>query len=544
MADRKRFWKESIGVVGKKKKKALSRGDASPEHIVAKSENLEAKPVEAAPAKKAASPSTTTVTTSPQQRTRRRDLPSVERRREAQKAALAPVAELLDSLPLGSMDFPRQVADKLWPDPDPQELRCIGIIASDRRAVRDDRAAQAILRVIVTRQRVGSLLAGRHLVAGDPLRLEARASEWSRLAEVVEECLARLHIPEDSPAQAAVIGAARSLLPSPQKLRHEGALCSALAGLVASVQTFSSAPASRGGAEVPLAMHVVPEAAAVLERLRAGALDPSDMIYLELCAGLLLAHQDLARSDRPALERDRALLAATGAKLESEIDRALAAHHRDPEATEHLAAWRRRSLEMRSRIDERLTAPGQRTPHDPSEEGAFSPSAYDEAALLAHLAKVRPEESGEESDAKRKGWRRWLPMSFGALALASLVAINLMLPEALPPAPRISAADFRGAIALTTADGAGALLIATADPTWSSLDEEQRRVATIRLAANAETKGFQAGILLATDGAPLASWVPGAEPHLRRGPGLRRLAALRSVSERDGVMPRRAYLKR
>ncbi len=416
MSRKNQNWRESIGVVAKRKTTRKGRRTAVSDDSVrvpssppaaAESQTPARRQTEAAAESQTPARRQTEAAAADQAPAKRQNEAASPvdkrqlRKQEAQKSALAPVALLLDSLPVGSLDFPRQVAEKLWPEPDPEELRSVSLLVTGRKDVSDDAVRFAILRTIVARQKMATLLTRCEEDVKDPVRLQDRVSEWSRLADVVEQISDHLVVESDQGRDA--IDAARSLMPPPERLRQQAALCSAVAGLVESVRTFA---AGTGGATAdgkPLAVSVIPEATELLARLQRDAIAAADRPYLELCACLLLAHQDLAKGGREDLERDRALLGAQAEVLEDEITEAMSAHVRDPERTARLAAWRRRLLDMRSRVDEFLTSPAGLA-------GPAPRSAATEEAVLAHFAQLR-EESGEEEAPRRTGWRRWLPIN-------------------------------------------------------------------------------------------------------------------------------------
>ncbi len=540
MADDKRHWKESIGVVGRPRvRKPVEKttkpkdGDAPPPaDQAAKSAVTETAPMSARrPRPKTNAPNDTKKAPAarPQAKPRAIEVPggsTVSAKDQARDAALAPVAELLAQLPIGSMDFARQFAERLWVRPSATDLRNVSLIAERHARIVLPVTRRHVLRAVLIRQKVHTLLASRHQVLADPARLDARAREWTRLQTVTVDTRDGLDAAKSHSDEDAILTAAAELLPNPHTLGQEAALCAALAGLVDSL-------AGHGDDSAPLAARVVPEAQDSLKHLCHGEVSAGEVVFLELTATLLLAHQDLALGEREKLERDRGLLGRIAERIEEEITAMMSAHRRDPQASEKLAAWRRRLGDMRARVDEALTRP------DSELETERTPSGAHEDAVLARLQAVQGgnEKAADVATTGPRGWRKLIPFLGGALAIALLGTLHWVLPGPLPRPPEITPKTFEGTAALSQVVPAGAFLVATADPGWERLEQEEPQTEATRLMLRAETEGFSAGLLMAADGRPLASWSPGREPEIRRPLGVSLTATAQGKRARkDGLV--------
>ncbi|MDQ7006805.1 MAG: hypothetical protein Q9Q40_06200 [Acidobacteriota bacterium] len=502
MADSRRYWKESIGVIpGRGKKRSRSPAakgpSAAPQRVAAALDDARQE--------LAARGNADTLT-------------GVQKSGHA--VALANVCRTLESLPAGSMDFARQVTRHLWPA-SPADIRRLDTIV-EAYPLLSPPARNAVGNAVLVRAQ-GERLLER---APEPTvsALLTRASHWRRLEELAGRTRQLLSGGDDD----KVLRAALELVPESVDLVTNAHLAESMAEVVDAL----AGNVPRGAA---LSLPALGSAApAIADSLKG---EKPSLLTLEVGSAICRALVALDQSRRDELAPLRRLLGRVSERLEGQINEVLRAHRRDPEATASLAALRRHLRDVRSRLDEAMLDSAVTAP---VASGARPEPTDGDQQILDHLAQV--EEQAEGSDEEKNRWKRWIGWSLMGGALLLVGTIRSLLPSPLPPVPDVVPADFAPATVLTRVDPAGALLVATADPAWDAADAWSRRQQAVRLMSLAEKKGFRAGLLIAVDGRPLASWSPGRPPLLREGPGraamtpqspvARRLRA--TMFERDG----------
>ncbi len=498
MADSKRFSRESIGVIPgrKKKKRGLpSSHPSSSTQAPTDGQRRVAAALEGARREFS---------------TREQENTLTGARKSGQRAALANVTRTLESLPVGSMDFGRQVTRNLW-QASPADIRRLATIV-EAYPMLSPAARQAVGTAVLVREQTERLAE----LPPEPsaAALLTRAAHWSRLEDLADQTRKALaEADADEVSKAAV-----ELLPESSDLLARSRLAESMAEIA---DALSGQP-PRGAA---LALPALGPSTQILADTQAGK-DPS-LLALEVGAAVCLTLATLDRPSRGDLDPLRGMLARVSDRLEQRISQALRAHHRDPEAAEELAALRRNLRRARSRLDEAILDSAVTAPlADDASSGAVDADQQ----ILDHLARI--ERQSEPSAETAPTWKRWL--GWGALggAVLLLLLIEQVLPSPLPPVPDIEARDFAPAATLTRVDPAGALLVATADPSWEAADAWSRRQQAVRLMSLAEEKGFRAGLLIAVDGRPLASWSPGRPPTLRQGTAHAALVSQSRVAHR------------
>ena len=184
MSDSRRHWKESIGVIPRRRdsaKKAEERAAPQNEHDTAPQP---AGSHDTAPQAESRGTSVRRERVLPKAAPAR---PAGEqvRAEDRQKTALTPMERILDSLPSGSMDFSRQVRAKLWPDASPDDLRRLSLIVEGRTGM-SGRERSAAVKAVVLSQRCRNLPGGNDEVRLDPTMLRVHGNEWRRIVEVAQ----------------------------------------------------------------------------------------------------------------------------------------------------------------------------------------------------------------------------------------------------------------------------------------------------------------------------------------------------------------------
>ena len=495
MADTRRHWKESIGVIPGRPKACVR-----PEK---QREEPSSSPLrEERPSRPE----------SPPARLRQTESPNLGSVKQAQSAALELLEQMLDALPVGSLDFGRQAAARLWRDPAPTDLKRLAVIVKGLGRL-ERREKNVVLKAILLRQRSQRLRDDRSGSPLDPVALLALSSEWRRLASATSQAWQDLDPAGAEPAASEVLVAARELIPSADQLSREADLTKALSEILEAARNESFEGAA-------LALPAIPEADELLARMKTGEGSEEEHTLLRLLTGIAIAQRDLSSGSSAKLGRDHLLLTGLSEELERALEYSMARHERNPELNALLATWRRKLVRVRSRVDEALTQPAAQHPEwttqpVPAESG--SPVSKGEEAIVEHLKSVRGEETTSEQGHGLLDFPgTWLAWTIAGVCLAMLLLIRAVLPSALP-APRPMTPDaFATAMPLTRVDVAGAFHVGTADPAWEELSSERRRQDAIRLMTAAELEGFRAGLIVGSDGSPLASWFPGQPPVLRR----------------------------
>lgn len=279
-------------------------------------------------------------------------------------AAVEAVEQILSSLPIGSIAFTSQVAARLWPDPEPLELRLLGQLLAERYQVRSPIVREALTRTVLSRQRLRRLLRQVDDTPLETTALDARAKEWKRLSESSEELRLLLQTTPSGTGSAA-ISAALALLPERELLSAETALAEACAHLVAVLR--GDAPR-----EPHLDPPAVDDAVSLRGAIREGRARPGDALHLEAWAAAALARRDLLGDDRSRLEEERRILARVQQRLEAIVVRAAQSSMVDRAGAKRLLEWRRYVEEICERLDARLAppAPPAAPAVAPAEQGA------------------------------------------------------------------------------------------------------------------------------------------------------------------------------
>lgn len=516
MADSRRHWKESIGVIPGRPKKRTR-----PENKGAKT---------ASPACPEAPPPRPDPPPSPVAGLRRTESLNVSSVKQAQSAALELLEKMLDSLPVGSLDFGRQAAARLWRDPAPADLKRLAVIVKGLGRLESQQRI-VVLKAILLRQRSQKLLDDRPEPPQDPVSLLALSSEWRRLASAARQAWQDLDPSDAEPAVLEILIAARELIPSADRLGREADLTKALSEILEATRNESFEGAA-------MALPAMPEADELLAGMKSGAPSEESHTLLRLVAGIALARRDLATGSSAKLGRDHLLLHTLSEELEHALDRSMARHARSPELSTLLATWRRKLVQIRSRVDEALTQPAAQHPEwttqpVPAESGSIAPE--DEETIVEHLKSLRGEEAtSDEGLGPRSLTGGWLGWTIAGVCLAMLLLVRAVLPSPLPPPRPMTPGTFASAMPLTRVDAAGSFLVATADPAWEELSADRRRQDAIRLMTAAELEGFRAGLIIGSDGSPLASWYPGQPPMLR---SQRSMGLLRPSRSRSSIPP-------
>jgi hypothetical protein len=309
----------------------------------------------------------------------------------ADDEALQALEALLDGLPGASEDFGSRVEENLWPQPAPEDLKALSKIVGERHLVPRGAGRRALLRGIVLRRRIESMRDGSRSITADRDVLEARAQQWERLAEAARSI--REELPETGPTDpvTAVVEAGQTLIGSPAVLDGEAALTRGAADLIDGEHNAG-----------PRLAALIPESLEVIEGFRHGHLPPSHAPLVEVAAGILIMDTDLRAGDRNALQRDRKLIERLLVTLDRGIEELMPAHTRVPETNAWLAAWRRRTLDLRVRIDEWLTRPAPE-PEQPSGAGTGDQAAQKDEAVVDRLRQLRSKEEEKESADERRG---------------------------------------------------------------------------------------------------------------------------------------------
>ncbi|GEM_PF-3371441 len=545
MGDPRKYWKESIGVTRKRRGKAsLTVDPATTGPVTGTVDPGDEDTASFATGPVATGPVTGPVAGSP---------PPREPAHPLSPEALAALERALDSLPVGTLSFADEAARLLWRDPRPEDLVAISRIASDRHILPPGPLRQAVLAALAVRAQAELLYRTFERQLPDPGIAAARASLAEKLAGRTRELADTLVAAENDPG-FELVGLARGLLPSPERLLGLARIARATGDLLADL---------RDGIPLPRLAHAPErEILDLVAAIRDGVLRARDELLLAILAVLVATEAHLAREDRQELLADRVALTELWNRVEAAVDRLDRKHDRDPEPLARLAAWRRALREMRGRLDEFLAAPATgpltgpatgpvagspaRPPEAPGTSAA-APTALVQAeeAIRERLREVRRRVAPGAADSPRRrgGFLRWL-LSGGVLGTLVLALPLLLLPAPPPPPLAVDLDALRGEAPLLSADPAGRLLVAVVDPAWNTLPEEERQARATRLAALAEEQGFRAGILLAPAGVPVATWAPGQAPVLRDPlvPGTAGLAAassLRSPEIRAFRWPRR-----
>lgn len=525
MADPKRHWKESIGVMPGVTPKKSTTGA----HPTAGSQSTTTASGIVLP----------TLKPPPARTTGQRETISVA---HTEESILAPIENLIDSLPSGSITFADQVQQKLWHRPTPIEIRALGVIAAEK-VLAPPAVRKLTVRVVAVRQRIGHLLY-TPLVTIDSERIAAIGGEWVRLANLVREMRRTWPTAPAEGAEERVLRAAYELLAEPFDLEVKATLSAEMSRLVDAIRNGNASG-------TPVWNAPVAEVDDLMAAISRGTLAADQGLCLELFAGCTLAQRHANEQERGALERDRRLLELLAEQLEARVDVMLQAHTRDPASVRRLGAWKRYLTETRSRVNESLTRPaapatepathGQASevhitapqglsdgdtqvvqPTAPvapatSERAADAATEAHEETIVEHLRSVRSSLPALPEEAKPAPQQtRWVACLAGAVLVAIMGLWTARLPALLPAPDPVSLEQFESALPLTQAARAGALMVATADPTWKSLSSSEQQLGATRLMTIAEELGCSAGLLLNAEGTPLAVWSPGREPLLRR----------------------------
>jgi len=515
MGDPRKYWKESIGVTRRRRRRpALPVEPATTGPVTGTVDPGDEDTATYATGPMATGPVSGPVTDPPSRQDPAHPL---------SPEALAALERALDSLPVGTLSFADEAARLLWRDPRPEDLVAISRIASDRHLLPPGPLRRAVLAALAVRAQAELLFRTFERQLPDAGIAAARASLAEKLAGRARELAETLVAREDDPG-FELVGLARGLLPGPERLLGLARIARATGDLLADL---------REGIPLPRLAHAPErETMDLVAAIRDGNLRPRDELLLAILAMLVATEAHLARGERQELLGDRVALAELWNRVEAAVDRLNRKHDRDPEPLARLAAWRRSLREMRGRLDEFLTAPptgpvtGPVTgppaeppgePDPPAPSAAVPPALVQaEDAIREQLREVRQKVSseGKERPRRRGGFLRWLLFG-GTLAALGLGLALLLLPAPPPPPLPVDLEALRAGAPLLGADPAGRLLVAVVDPAWNTFPEEERRARATRLAALAEEQGFRAGILLAPAGVPVATWAPGRPPVLR-----------------------------
>lgn len=264
-------------------------------------------------------------------------------------AALDAVEQILASLPSGSIAFTSQVAARLWPDPEPVELRHLGKLVAERYQVRSATIREALTRTVLARQRLRRLLSQAGETPLDSGPLDARAKEWRRLHDICEELRILLQS-APSVAGSEAVTAALALLPETELLTAETELAETCAHLVAVLR-------GEAARDPHLDPPAVDDAVSLRGAIREGRARPGDALFLEVWAAAGLARRDLLGDDRPRLEHERRVLARVHSRIETVVERAAQSSMLDRAGAKRLLAWRRYLEEICDRLDTRLAPP-------------------------------------------------------------------------------------------------------------------------------------------------------------------------------------------
>ena len=504
MSDTKKFWRESVGVLPRSNAARARKGSPPPKRPSRQMPARDPFPDDTQPQNVTAGSPTggPPITGDPA-------LPA--------HAQLAPIEQALGTLPVGSVDFPEQVAVLLWPEPRAADLQRLAEIAGNRHLTPVGAAKEAVLRAVLIRQTYEKLIRSRARASIDTALATAQSGQWTRLLPMVGETCATLESAEPGPA-SAVLAAARALLPDPEDVAAECRLAVDLADLRDALSAGSHPTAMSLPWGEPLSdVHVL------LNNLSTNALRQGDPVAVEAYLAVGIARQWLAEpTDRSDAELARRILERVQERLQAWINTKMTAHSRDFEWSARMSAWRRLLLETHSQIDEAMTRPASAvSPASPERDGSSTEQPMDsDDAIVEHLRQTRNETEGETPRALPR-WLRWFTMG-SVLLTATISGSSLLLPP-LPSEPSpVLAKDFAEITPLGDSRAAGEMMIATADPQWEQLDEQERRIVAGRLASKAESLGLRAGLLMAHDGTPLLTWSPGTEPLLRANPLTRR----------------------
>jgi hypothetical protein len=508
MGDARRYWRESIGVV---------RAPARPRS--AESETTEAVEELTAPQQDDAQRLAKTARSASSPGSRREQIgrsePDAGRDADPGSGGVEAMRRVLGSLPVGSFSFADEVARKLWPRPQAEDLRRLALIAGERHRVRDVERRDDAVTAVAMRYRVEKLtrLLGRPVV--DATVLQARAVEWARLAQMTDQQRRRLAEEGEEPSGRAVLDAARDLLGDPGLLEAEALLAGELANLLDRFVT------GEFGDVVAIAQRVA-DLEPLVAAVRGRQLRRWDGLFLEVLAAGCVLRRAIEHRDEKLLRRLRIAVTRLEGRFEAAVEVVTHEHAHDRDTKTRMALWRRFLRGVRQRMDDALTAPDlppaepTPSPQDPADSDAGALARLREAR--ASLQPPQPERSGTDRAAPRRPRWRWWPFVSTVVLLAALAgaAATVLLPPSIPGRPSATPADFARQVPLVRVDSAGVLLVATADPGWSELETDERRLAATRLMSRAEAIGFRGGLLVAPDGRPLASWSPGREPTLRR----------------------------
>ena len=306
---------------------------------------------------------------------------------------LGPLEALIDGLPSTTQDFAARVAEELWPHPSGEELQALTRLIEQRHIIPRGPGRTAALRAIVLRRRVEQTREGSRAITADRDVLDARRQQWERLAEAADDILDALGADGASDPAAPIIDAAHALVPSPAVLRGEAAVTRGVAALIDGERNAGPRLAS-----------LIPESLEVIDGFRQGHLPPSHAPLVEIAAGFLVIDDDLRNGELQALMRDRKLIERLLATLDRSIEELMPKHTRAPEKNAWLAAWRRRALDLRMRVDEHLTRPepdaDQPPPPDKSPSGGET--GRDEA-VVERLRQLRAQRSEKPQPSRGEG---------------------------------------------------------------------------------------------------------------------------------------------
>jgi hypothetical protein len=153
---------------------------------------------------------------------------------------------------------------------------------------------------------------------------------------------------------------------------------------------------------------LIPEALEIVDGFRQGHLPPSHAPLVEIAAGFLVIDDDLRVGEPQALTRDRKLIERLLATLDRSIEELMPQHARAPEKNAWLAAWRRRALDLRVRIDEHLTRPDANADDAPAQ--AVAPEPRQDEAVVERLRQLRAQRSEPppEEPSSERGVLGWL----------------------------------------------------------------------------------------------------------------------------------------
>jgi hypothetical protein len=311
--------------------------------------------------------------------------------------ALDPLEALIDGLPSTTRDFALRVAEELWPHPGGEELQALTRLIEQRHLIPRGPARSAALRAIVLRRRVEQTREGSRAITADRDVLDARRQQWERLAEAAGEILTALKTDGAADPAAPVIEAAHALVPSPAVLQGEAAVTRGVVELIEGDRNAG-----------PRLAALIPEALEIVDGFRQGHLPPSHAPLVEIAAGFLVIDDDLRVGEPQALTRDRKLIERLLATLDRSIEELMPQHARAPEKNAWLAAWRRRALDLRVRIDEHLTRPDANADDAPAQ--AVAPEPRQDEAVVERLRQLRAQRSEPppEEPSSERGVLGWL----------------------------------------------------------------------------------------------------------------------------------------